>query len=335
MSDDKKEIMLEGAKNALKVVLSMEKNEPMLIITDEHKSDIAEAFRLGGEALGAKVKTFVLPEEQRPLKEIPAEIFPLLEHCKTGGIIINAFSANSTETPFRIKLIKQEISTNSRVGHAPGITTSMMTEGPMTVDYSQVARNVDTLMAKFENAKKVRLTAPGGTDITLGIAHRDFDTDVRIKSGGFGNLPAGEIWCAPEEDNANGVIVCDGSIGDIGQVKEPLKLEISKGKIVALESDDQGLVDRIRELTGVDEDASVIGELGIGLNPRARLIGNLLEDEKAGKTAHIAFGNNTEMPNGQNRSQTHRDFLFYNPTFEVEYLDGSRKIIIKDGEIVN
>ena len=81
--------------------------------------------------------------------------------------------------------------------------------------------------------------------------------------------------------------------------------------------------------------AGIIGELGIGLNPGARLTGNLLEDEKAGKTAHIAFGNNTEMPNGKNKSKTHRDFLFYNPTFEVEYTDGTKKILIKDGEIVN
>jgi hypothetical protein len=40
------------------------------------------------------------------------------------------------------------------------------------------------------------------------------------------------------------------------------------------------------------------------------------------------------MPNGKNDSKTHRDFLFYKPTLEVEYLDGSKKTIIKDGEIV-
>ena len=87
-------------------------------------------------------------------------------------------------------------------------------------------------------------------------------------------------------------------------------------------------------MTSVDDMASVIGELGIGLNPKARLTGNLLEDEKAGKTAHIAFGHNTDMPNGQNHSKTHLDFLFYNPTLQVQYLDGSKKTIIKDGEIV-
>jgi hypothetical protein len=335
MTEIDESVMVEGVKNALKVVLSMTSDEHLLIVTDMNKRKIAEAFEHGGTALGAKVRTFVLPEEQRPLSEIPSEFFPELEHCKNGGVIINAFEGHSSETPFRIKLIKKEIETNSRIGHAPGITMSMMTDGPMNVNWSEVAKNIDLLMDKFKNANVVHITAPGGTDITLDIKNRAFDTDVRIGPGKFGNLPAGEIWCAPIEDGAFGVIICDGSIGDIGQVKSKLKIEVKEGKIVALESDDSELVEKIKELTSVDDQASIVGELGIGLNPKARLTGNLLEDEKAGKTAHIAFGNNTEMPEGRNTSKTHRDFLFYNPTFEVEYTDGSKKIIIKDGEIVN
>jgi hypothetical protein len=34
-------VMLEGAKNALKVVLALNEGESLLIVTDEHKSDIA------------------------------------------------------------------------------------------------------------------------------------------------------------------------------------------------------------------------------------------------------------------------------------------------------
>jgi leucyl aminopeptidase (aminopeptidase T) len=120
----------------------------------------------------------------------------------------------------------------------------------------------------------------------------------------------------------------------VGQVRSALKIEVKHGKIVALECTDHELVEKIKELTSVDEMASVVGELGIGLNPRARLTGNLLEDEKAAQTAHIAFGHNTDMPNGRNDSKTHRDFLFYNPTLRVQYLDGSTKTIIKDGDLV-
>jgi len=323
--------MINGAVNALKVVLSLKSDETVLVVSDEKKNEIGNAFMDGAKKLGANVKKYVLPEDKRPLKEIPDALLKIIDD---NNIIINAFEGFPEETPFRIKLIKKEISTNARVGHAPGITHAMMTKGPMTADYEKVAENAYSLISKFKNAKNVHITAPGGTDMTLDIENRGFDSDVKIKSGTFGNLPAGEIWCAPVENKANGIIVTDGSIGDVGQVKKPLRIEVKDGKIVSLQSDDSGLVEKIKKLTSVDKMASVIGELGIGLNPNARITGNLLEDEKAGKTAHIAFGNNEEMPNGKNNSKTHRDFLFYKPTLKVTYKDGNEKIVIKDGNVI-
>ena len=323
--------MINGAVNALKVVLSLKSDETVLVVSDEKKNEIGNAFMDGAKKLGANVKKYVLPEDKRPLKEIPDALLKIIDD---NNIIINAFEGFPEETPFRIKLIKKEISTNARVGHAPGITHAMMTMGPMTADYEKVAENAYSLISKFKNAKNVHITAPGGTDMTLDIENRGFDSDVKIKSGTFGNLPAGEIWCAPVENKANGIIVTDGSIGDVGQVKKPLRIEVKDGKIVSLQSDDSGLVEKIKKLTSVDKMASVIGELGIGLNPNARITGNLLEDEKAGKTAHIAFGNNEEMPNGKNNSKTHRDFLFYKPTLKVTYKDGNEKIVIKDGNVI-
>ncbi len=331
---DNHTLMVEGAKNALGSILNMQPQEPVLIVTDEVCLPIAKAFDTGGNQLEGMVKIYRLPEALRPLKEVPEDFPEYLEHCRDGGIIINLIQANSSETPFRIKLIKSELATKARIGHAPGITINMMTEGPMSADYRAISTQVNYLIGLFEHAKKVRITAPGGTDIELDIDSREFETDVEIKPNSFGNLPAGEIWCAPVEDGANGIIVCDGSIGDIGNVLKPLKIEVRDGKIVALESKDGDLVTEVQKLTAVDEMAAVIGELGIGLNPKARITGNLLEDEKAGKTAHIAFGNNENMHSGKNNSSTHRDFLFFNPTFEVEYTDGSNKTIIKAGEVV-
>lgn len=323
--------MIEGALNALKVVLALKESERVLVVTDERKKEIGTAFSMASEKLGAVVRSYVLPESERPLKEIPKNLLPLVPG---NDVIINAFSGFPEETPFRIKLIKAEIKTNARVGHAPGITKDMMLKGPMSADYKKTAEDAERLIEKFKDAKEVRITAPGGTDIVLDIEGRGFESDVKIRSGTFGNLPAGEVWCAPVESKANGIIVCDGSIGDLGQVKKKLTIEVRSGKITAIESGDSALVDNVRKLTSVDKMASVIGELGIGLNPCARITGNLLEDEKAFRTAHIAFGNNEEMSGGKNNSKTHRDFLFYNPTFEAKYKDGTRKIIIKDGVVV-
>lgn len=324
------ELMAKRAISALTAVLETKSDDTVLIVTDEKKKDVGNAFFKGATKLGGKAKIFILPEENRPLSEIPEDLLPLIE--EKNVIIINAFEGFAEETPFRIKLLKKEISTNAKIGHCPGITTEMMTEGPMSADYVQLKEDTANFMKLFEDAEEVHITTPGGTDIILDIEDRPFETDVLIKPGTFGNLPAGEIWCAPIENRVNGVIVCDGSIGDVGQVSKPVRIEVKLGHFRAMECDDSELLTKLWELVFLDEMSSVVGELGIGLNPKARITGNLLEDEKANKTAHIAFGNNTEMPGGENNSSTHRDFLFYDPTITVKYLDGSEKVVMKDGE---
>jgi aminopeptidase len=111
---------------------------------------------------------------------------------------------------------------------------------------------------------------------------------------------------------------------------------VSSGRITKFESNDKELEKRIAELTDVDDEARVIGELGIGVNPGARITGNMLEDEKSLGTAHIAFGNNADFPyRGKNNSQIHRDYLFYRPTIELQYSDGAKKLLMNKGEFIN
>jgi hypothetical protein len=323
--------MVKGATNVLLNVLSLKEGEDMLIVLDESKEDIGMAFEKGGKALGANTRTYSLSKHQRPIIEIPNELKDMFRGYK---VIINTFDTDPQETPFRVKLLFEEILYNARVGHAPGITKNMMKNGPMKVDYTEIVKDAERLMTLFNNAKDVHITAPSGTDIVLDIEDRHFQTDVCIEEGEFGNLPAGEIWCGPVEDAANGVLVIDGSIGDLGNVASLLTLTVKNGHLDRIESEDENLVVRVEELCAVDDMAKMIGELGIGLNPGARLIGNMLEDEKAGGTAHIAFGNNMDMPGGNNNSITHRDFLFYKPTFVVTYKDGSKKEIIQNGKVI-
>ena len=323
--------MVEGAKNALSTVLALKKGEDMLIVIDDSKAEIGRAFEEGGKCLGAITKMYSLSKYERPIMEIPSDLSGIL---KDHQVIINTFSSNSQETPFRVKLLYQEIQNNARVGHAPGITISMMREGPMKVNYSEILESADRLMDIFKGAKSVHITAPAGTDIILDLEDRGWQTDLRINEGDFGNLPAGEVWCAPVEDGANGKLIIDGSIGDLGQVPCHLTMIVEKGRLVGLECDDKDLIRQVEELSDIDDGARIIGELGIGLNPGARIVGVMLEDEKAGETAHIAFGNNMDMDGGNNDSKTHRDYLFYKPTIIATYMDGSNKDIMIDGKVV-
>ncbi|MGQ9583109.1 MAG: aminopeptidase [Thermoplasmatota archaeon] len=330
------EKMVRGALNALEAVLEVGRGRKVLVVTDRAKLPIGRAFEAAARGLGADVGMYLLPEA-RPLREPPPELLSMVEFLGGGPgdrVFINAFSGIAEETPMRIALIKRELATGARVGHAPGITEEMMTEGPMSVDYRAIAGEARALIGRFEGATAVHVASPSGTDITLDIEGRAFETDLLIKSGAMGNLPAGEIWCAPVEDRAEGVIVSDGSIGDLGAVPRPVRITVERGRIRDISGGTEKLLARLGELLHVDDMADVIGELGIGLNPGARITGNLLEDEKAGGTAHIAFGNNTEMPGGKNTSKTHRDFLFHRPTIEARYAGGGSRTLIRDGRLV-
>lgn len=329
--DAKFDQMVEGAKNALSTVLSLKKGEDMLIVIDDSKAEIGRAFAEGGKSLGANTSIYSLSKHQRPILEIPSELHTLF---KSNQVIINTFSSDSQETPFRVKLLYEEIQYNARVGHAPGITVGMMREGPMNVDFLEIVESADCLMEKFDGVKSVHITAPSGTDIIMDIENRGWQTDLRIVEGDFGNLPAGEVWCAPVENGANGKLVIDGSIGDLGQVPKLLTMTVDNGRLVSVECEDKEFACEVEELCEIDDNARVIGELGIGLNPGAKISGEMLEDEKAGETAHIAFGNNIDMSGGKNNSKTHRDFLFYKPTIIATYLDGSKKDILIDGKVV-
>ncbi len=322
--------MIDSAQKAMIHVLNLNKEDKVLVLSDENTKTVGDAFQNAAIDYGCSVDLYLLPEKSRPLLEIPTELSELAER-KT--IVINVFKGLSDETPFRVKWIKKILNTKSiRLGHGPGITKSMMIEGPMNIDYEMMVETAEIMKKRLENAKKAHVSAPGGTDIVLDIENRGFSTDVQIiKAPYFANLPCGEIWCGPVESKGDGIIVCDGSIGDIGKVKKPLKISVKNGKIVKIESKDKNLVKEVEKLTRLDEEASVIGELGIGLNPGAKLSGILLEDEKALQTAHIAFGNNTDMEGGQNTSITHRDFLFYKPTIKITYKDDSTKILMKNG----
>ena len=324
--------MVEGAEKALKSVLSFDQGQNILVVTDTEKQDIGYAFITGAKRLGAlKTDLYSISQHQRPLEKLPEELKGIF---KDYHVVFNAFRGDAKETPFRVELLYDEIAYDVRVAHAPGITKEMMYEGPMNVNYEEIVDDAMSLMSKFERAKEIHITTKLGTDFVLDIHNRAFSTDVIIDKKSFGNLPAGEIWCAPTETKGHGKVVVDGSIGDIGKLDVPLTLTIEDGVLKDMECNDCDIIKHLWDLVTIDEMGSVIGELGIGLNPNARLVGNLLEDEKAGGTAHIAFGNNMDMNNGNNNSKTHRDFLFNKPTMVVSYKDGSTKEIIRDGKVL-
>ena len=324
--------MFSAASAALEYLFKISESDNVLILTDAHSAAIADAFEKASIRNGCPVDFYKIENNQRPLQEIP----PGLEKLLPGKtIVLNIIKAYPEEIAFRIKWIfKVEENKQIKMGHMPGITEEMMMNS-VNVDFEEMKSTAGKIINILNGADRLHITTEKGTDLLLGVKGRIFIEDIGVKPGEDCNLPCGEVYCAPLENEADGVIVFDASIGDIGVLAYPLKVYVSKGRIIKFESEDKILVKKITELQNVDSDAMVIGELGIGVNSGAPVTGNMLEDEKSLGTAHLAFGNNADFSGGgNNHSKIHRDYLFYNPTIEVRNANGDINFLMKKGKFV-
>ncbi len=314
--------MIAAAHRAMVHVLSLEPGDRVLIVTDAATRAVGDAFRGAAVDHGCATALWPLAESERPLQAVPRGLAAQLEGAT---VVINALQARNDEIPFRLDWLHRIGGAGKiRCGHSPGITEAMLESGPLDVDYAGMMAAGERLIAALAGAVSVRLTAPGGTDLVLGVAGRTFLHDCLATAGTPCNLPCGEVYCAPEETRGDGVLVADGSIGAIGQVAAPVRIEVRGGRITGIACADAALLAEVRRLTSLDDEAGVIGELGIGINPAARIVGCMLEDEKAYRTAHVAFGNNDDF-GGRNGSRTHLDFLFHRPVAVATFADGSTR----------
>ncbi|MCK5398318.1 MAG: aminopeptidase, partial [Thermoplasmata archaeon] len=187
---------------------------------------------------------------------------------------------------------------------SPSVTAEMFKK-TVPIDYARLRRECSEIKEILDKAISVRVTTEKGTDITIGLINRlaeSDDGDFRIPGTG-GNLPAGEVYVSPALGSSNGVIAFDGSIsleqGDLiinepiiahvkdnfvtelegGQEAERLEKTLQFGRDNALDMVKQGKLDPVAG-DEYAKNARNIGELGIGLNRKAEIVGNMLEDEK-------------------------------------------------------
>ena len=173
----------------------------------------------------------------------------------------------------------------------------------------------------IKNSKTIRVTTQKGTDILIETGKREIfhnDGGVFNKRCAFGNLPEGEVDFAPA--NANGTYIVDASFPEFGKLKSPLIFEVENGVVTKIEG--KRAKELKNELDKIGKKAYVVAELGIGINPKAKITGEVLEDEKVLGTCHIAIGNNLSY-GGNNDVPIHLDGVIRNPTVFVD----SKKIM--------
>jgi leucyl aminopeptidase (aminopeptidase T) len=121
------------------------------------------------------------------------------------------------------------------------------------------------------------------------------------------------------------------AVGGIGPLKTPVKIIIHNGKAEEIVSEDLQVLKRVKDSLNTDEWAKVVGEFAFGINPKARFVEEFLEAEKILGTIHIAFGNNSDMPGGKNKSKNHMNLLISKPDVKIFYENGSSFDVLKTG----
>mgnify|MGYP003587244300 CR=1 FL=1 len=299
----------QGSKTVVEKCLKIQKDEKVLIVTDENKLKMGQALFEAAKNAGAN-PFLMMSRPGKVSGEEPDEL--IAKAMLDADVVICPTTVSMTHTNARINAVKN----GARVATMPGITEEMFSKG---VNFT--LRMTDNLT----NARSAKIVK-GEYSLTMSLKDRKGvpSTGVYDKKGTAGNLPSGEAYIAPVEGTADGEMLIDGSMVGIGKLSSPLYMRIENGHLKEVKGENSEKISILLE----NENNSSLGELGIGTNKSAVLCGIILEDEKVYGTVHIAFGTNTSF-GGTVKADCHMDGVILKPDL---YLD--EVLVMKNGEII-
>ena len=188
----------------------------------------------------------------------------------------------------------------------------------LAADYAHVARSCERLRQRLAKSETAEIEFSNGDKFVLdfrfrvaeaddGYLHRDTRPPRLI------NLPSGEAFIVPYEGERDSPSLTSGIL-PLPYEKEIVRLRVNRNRVeeVLGESAASG---KLRDFLFADPARRNIAELGLGCNPKARVWGNVLEDEKAGP--HIALGRSEHLGGvtgpesfSDPRHVWHEDFVF-------------------------
>jgi len=315
--------MAKGARKIIEQCVSVKPGEDVLIVTDTGTDPLlATSLAIAAEAAGGKASIIASsPIEQageEPQRSIAAAM-------KGADVVI----APTSKTIFHTKATREATARGARVFTLSEAKPEILIEGLIEVDFDAQQIVADSLARRIEGVGLIQIKAPGGTDIRA-----DLNGRFPVVSSGICRNPGErmgaslEVFIAPVENRTDGVFVCDASCSTIGLINEPIEIMFQEGVAVSIGGGKEAK--KLKALLeGVDNPSAYVAcEVAFGLNPKARMIGDIIEDEGKYGTGHVALGNNIGF-GGENNVPLHIDMVYWKPTV---WLDG--EMIFRDGELL-
>lgn len=316
-----KKDLYKSAVVALRDYLGLGENETLLIITDEEEREIGKVLYYAGKELCREAIYLEMKARQVNGEEPPPQVAELM---KQFDVVVCPTSKSLTHTNARREAVKSGV----RIATMPGISKGTMLRC-LSADSQKIINITNRVRDALEGGKEIRVITKKGTDVKMNIDGRKIipSTGVLRNKGESGNLPSGEVYLAPQEGTTNGKIIFDGSMAGVGLLKNPIKVLIENGYIMKITGKSEAKKFK-KLLDSVGKEARAVAEFGIGTNYKAKIIGQVLEDEKVLGTIHIAFGNNVSM-GGSINVPIHLDGIVKKPTVLIDDL-----VIMDEGKLL-
>ena len=297
----------EGIDIILYKLGNLDNNEKLCIVSDNETSELGELFYSYSLSHNTNSQHFVINELKMHAEEPPKHVS---EAMKSSDLIIGLTKLSMAHT--RARHIAASYGT--RYLSLPDYSKEILKHPALRINFHEQGKKTEILARQFSNSNKIKLITEHGTDLELDISQRNgnFAPGYVNEKILLGSPPDIEANVSPIESHSNGKVIIDGSIPypGIGQLKNPITLELKSGKISSMYGDDVvcGKLENLFEIYG--ENSRILAECGVGFNKKANLCGNMLMDEGAYGTIHLGFGSNIIL-GGSNEINFHLDFVFY------------------------
>ena len=289
---ERDEALNASAEMVVKTCMEIYRHENVLVVSDPSTSVIGEALYLAASEISERVLMVVMPKSRHHGEEPPR---PVADLMRQQDVILAPTRYSLTHTRARLAATRQK----ARITTMPGMNVEMFTEGGMTADFASIKSEIAEVYGTLRRKKTIHITTPGGTDVTFDVNWRDWNLDdsgICNRPGMLTNLPAGKIFITPKEGSMEGIVVVDGA-WDADLLDEPITMNIEKGSVIDVTGGPEAahLRQTFRDAAAKmkpRERESIWGvaEFGFGMNPKARLQGNILEDEKVLGTCYFTIG---------------------------------------------
>jgi len=222
-----------------------------------------------------------------------------------------------------------------------GMTLEMFQSGAVTENQREMAIRQHYVAKNIfgEGAKTCRVTSKYGTDFSYSVEGRIFipkmpdENFVPYKINSLGRnkkipfnrflYPNGEFNVPPVEYTANGKLVIDLCMHQLGRLASPIELTVKDGKITNIDGGADAHTLRNYLETYGDENAYMCpAEASVGINSKALVRGVQREDKNILGSMHFGLGTNVDV-GGTIMSNIHMDGVLLEPSL---YVDGDLRI---------